>query len=158
VLAVPAAVWIAAAVAQVTGDCDLECGDRDRGYFLLVMVTAPLIPLGMALVARRALPAVLLRVGLVACVLACAAFVLLGLVLVAVGIGGFVDLLEGNYVVNLDDPAGSRRQAIIDVVIWVLGALWCFGVALGTLAVRRRLRRRYPSRPWLPGDRSTSAG
>ena len=125
-LAVPAAVWIAAAVAQVTGDCDVECGDRDRGYFLLVMVTAPLIPLGMALV--------------------------------AVGIGAFVDLVEGNYGVNLDDPAGSRRQAIIDVVIWVLGALWCFGVALGTLAVGRRLRRRYPSGPWHPGDRSTSAG
>jgi hypothetical protein len=151
-------VWIGIGVDQVTRDCDVQCGDRDRSWFLLILVTAPLIPLGLALVARRAVPAGLLRVGRFACVLACGGFALLGLVLLAVAIGAFVDLVEGNYGVNLDDPADSRRQAIIEVVIWVLAAVWCFGVALGTLAARRRLRRRYPSTQWPPSDRSTSAG
>ena len=128
----PATVWIAAGAAQVLGDCDIDCGDRDRGYFMLVLVTAPLIPLGMALLAPRPLPAVLLRLGQLVCLLACGAFVLLGLALLA--------------------------GAIVDVVLWMLAALWCFGVALGTLVVGRRLRRRYPWGSWPPSDRSTSAG
>jgi hypothetical protein len=158
VLAVPATVWIAAGAAQVAGDCDIDCGDRDRGYFLLVLVTAPLIPLGMAVLAPRPLPAVLLRLGRLVCLLACGAFVLLGLALAAGGIGALVDVVERNYPVNLDDPAGSRRTAITDVVLWMLAALWCFGVALGTLVVGRRLRRRYPSGSWPPSGKSTSAG
>jgi hypothetical protein len=142
VLAVPATVWIAAGAAQVLGDCDITCGDRDRGYFMLVLVTAPLVPLGMALLAPRPLPAVLLRLGQLVCLLACGAFVLLGLALVAGGIGALVDVIERNYPVNLDDPVGSRRDAIVAVVLWMLAALWCFGVAVGTLVVGRRLRRR----------------
>ena len=109
-LAAPAAAWAGAGLDQFTRDCDVQCGDRDRSWFLLIMVTAPLIPLGLALVAPRAVPAALLRVGRVACVLACGGFALLGLVLLAVAIGAFVDLVEGNYGVNLDDPAGSRRH------------------------------------------------
>jgi hypothetical protein len=125
---------------------------------MLVMVTAPLIPLGGLLIARRPHPPVLAALGRVACLLAAGAFVVIGLGLAAVGVGAFVDLVEGTYAVNLDDPEGSRREAMVEVVMWALGALWCFAVAFGVVVVRRGLRRRYPSRTWPPGDRSTSAG
>jgi hypothetical protein len=158
ILAVPAAVWIGAGVDQVVGDCGLDCGDRDRGWFMLVVVTAPLIPLGGLLIARRPGPPLLAVFGRVACLLTAGAFAVIGLGLVAVGIGAFVDLIEGNYAVNLDDPEGSLREAMIGVVMWKLAALWCFAVSFGLVVVRRRLGRRYPSRTWHPGDRSTSAG
>jgi hypothetical protein len=158
ILAIPATVWIGAGVDQVVGDCGYDCGDRDRGWFMLVMVTAPLIPLGGLLIARRPGPPVLAAFGRVASLLAAGAFVVIGLSLVGVGIGAFVDLIEGNYAVNLDDPEGSRQDAMIEVVVWAFGALWCFAVAFGLIVVRSRLRRRYPSRTWPPGDRSTSAG
>jgi len=77
---------------------------------------------------------------------------------VAVAVGYLVDVVERNYPVNVDDPDGSRREAIVAFAIWTLGALWCLGVVLALLAARRRLRRRYPSGPWPPSDRSTSAG
>jgi hypothetical protein len=151
-------VWIGAGVDQVVVDCGFDCGDRDRGWFMLVMITAPLIPLGGLLLAGRPGPPLLAAFGRVACLLGAGAFGVIGLGLVAVGIGALVDLIEGNYAVNLDDPAGSRQEAVIGVVLWVLAALWSVAVSVGLLVVRSRLRRRYPSRTWHPGDRSTSAG
>jgi hypothetical protein len=159
VLAVPAAVWAGAGADQLFGDCDpTGCGDRDRGWFMLVMVTAPLIPFGGFLVARGLRPGALTSLGRLVCVLACGVFVVLGLALVAGGVGAVVDYIHGNYPVNLDDPDGSRREALTDVGLWAAAALWCFVVAYFLLLVRQRLSRRYPSGEWLPGDRSTSAG
>jgi MFS family permease len=158
VLAVPAAVWVSAGVEQLFGECDFECGDRDRGYFLLVLVTAPLIPAGLALVARWPPGATLAALGRVVCLLAAGLFVLLALAIAGVAVGAWVDVVERNYPVNLDDPAGSRQGAIVEVVMWALAALWCLLVAAGLVAVRRRLRRRYPSGAWPPSDRSTSEG
>jgi hypothetical protein len=159
VLAVPGAVWLGAGVDQFTRDCDLdlECGDRDRGWFLLVMLTAPLIPLGGMLMAPGLRPGILARLGRLVSLLACGVFVLLGLALVAGGIGALVDYVEGDYPVNLSDPEGSRRQALMDVGLWAAAALWCFAIAVLLLLVRRRLSRRYPSGSWHRSDRSTSA-
>jgi hypothetical protein len=141
-LAVPATVWTAAAIAQVWGDCDVECGDRDRGYFLLVMLTAPLIPAGIALLSRRGVRRPSLAIlGRMACAAVAAIFALLGIGLTAVAVGAFVDLVQENYPVNLDDPEGSRRHAIAAVIVWLLVALWAFAVAWAMVMVRRRVGR-----------------
>jgi hypothetical protein len=157
VLAVPGAVWLGAGVDQFTRDCDLDCGERDRGWFLLVMLTAPLIPLGGMLVARALRPGILARLGRLVTLLACGVFVLLGLALVAGWIGALVDYVERDYAVNLSDPEGSRRQALLDIGLWAAAAGWCFAVAVLLLLVRRRLSPRYPSGSWPRSDRSTSA-
>ena len=142
-LAVPAAVWGGAGFDQLFGSCGpTGCGDRDRGWFVLVLVTAPLIPLGSFMVARGLRPGALAGAGRWACLLACGVFVLLGLALVGVGIGALVDYVEGKYPVNLDDPAGSKHQALFEVGLWGMAALWCFAVAFALLRVRRRLLSR----------------
>jgi hypothetical protein len=141
VLAVPGAVWAGAAYEELFVACDPSvCGDRARGWFLAILVTAPLIPLGAALVAgglrrRGALAAVLKLV----CLLGAGFFGVLGLFLLVAATG----LTESG-----DEASFS----------WVLGALWCLAVAALLLLVRRRLLRRYPSGSWPRSDRSTSAG
>jgi hypothetical protein len=156
---VPAAVWVGAAADQVWGSCDpTGCGDRDRGWFMGVMVTAPLIPLGAWLVAPAVRPAWLARVGAVACLLISTLFVVLALAVGGVGVGALVDYVNRDYPVNLDDPDGSRQDALIDALMWAIGAAWCLLVAWGVLLVRRRLLRRYPSGSWPPSGKSMSAG
>jgi hypothetical protein len=159
VLAVPAAVWAGAAADQIWGSCDpTGCGDRDRGWFMLVLVTAPLIPFGGFLVARDLRPGALATLGRLVCLLACGVFMVLGLGLVAGGVGAFVDYVRGDYAVNLGDPEGSEDQALTDVGLWAAAALWCFTIAYFLLLARRRLSRRYPSGSWPPSGKSTSAG
>jgi hypothetical protein len=148
VLALPAAVWAGAALEPAFVDCDFDCGDRGRGWFLLVMLTAPLIPLGAWLVAPAVGPAWLARVGAIGCLLITALFVVLGLAVGATGVGALVDYVNRAYPVNLDDPDGSRQGALIEVFMWAAGAVWCLLVAWGVLLVRRRLLRRYPSGTW----------
>jgi hypothetical protein len=46
VLAVPAAVWAGAFLDPMFADCDYDCGERGRGWFVYVLLTAPLIPIG----------------------------------------------------------------------------------------------------------------
>jgi hypothetical protein len=138
---------------QVARDCEFDCGDRDRGWFMLVMLTAPLIPVGAILVAPSLRPEWLGRVGATTCLMVAGLFALLGLLIAAVGVGALVDYINRDYGVNLDDPEGSRRDALVDVGVYAFGAVWCGLVAWGVLLVRRRLRRRYPSGEWPPSGR-----
>jgi hypothetical protein len=141
VLAIPATVWIGAGWDQLFGECDWDCGDRDRGWFLFVMVTGPLIPVGAWLLSgrmrRAGVFAALLRL---ACLLGGACFGLLGLALLAAATG----LTE-----NGDEAATTT---------WLAGGLFCCAIAVALLLVRRRLPRRYPSGSWPPSGKSTSAG
>jgi hypothetical protein len=112
----------------------------------MVLVTAPMIPVGAWLLTgglRPGAPAGVARLG---SLLVCGVFVVLGLALLAGGIGALVDYIEGNYVVNLDDPEGSKRQALIDVGLWAAAATWCFAVAFALLRVRRGLPSRSAGR------------
>jgi MFS family permease len=141
ILAIPAAVWLGAGYEELFVHCDAwNCGDRSRGWFLLVMLTAPLIPVGAALMGgglpRRGALAALLRL---VCVLGAAFFSLLGLALLVAATG----------VTESGDEASSS---------WLLGGLYCLAVAMFLVVVRRRLSRRYPSESWPRSDRSTSAG
>jgi hypothetical protein len=159
VLVPPAFAWAGAGYELLLADCDpVDCGDRARGWFLLVMITAPLIPLGGYLVAPSVPRGAIAQLGRLACLLVGGVLMLLGLGLLAVGVGALVDYVNRDYPVNLDDPEGSRRGALLEVAIWTAGALWCFGLALLVLLVRRLLSRRYPSWSWPRSDRSTSAG
>jgi hypothetical protein len=76
---VPVAVWIAAAANELFSSCDYDCGDNVQFLFLLVVLTLPLIPLGVVWLLGR-LP----RAGgaavflVVACLLFAAWFGLIG--------------------------------------------------------------------------------
>jgi hypothetical protein len=107
---------------------------------MLVVWTAPLIPIGAAqagrgIARRRALIGVLGSV----CVFVAAVFGLLGAALLVAATG----------VTEWGDEASS---------LWLAGGIWFISVAGLLVVVRRRLSRRYPSEPWHPSDRSTSAG
>jgi hypothetical protein len=141
VLALPATVWIGAGYEELFVHCDAwTCGDRSRGWFLLVMITAPLIPVGAALVGgglRREGPLTLLL--RLVCVLGAAFFGLLGLALLAAATG-------------LTESGGEASPS------WLLGGLYCLAVASLLIVVRRRVPRRYPSGEWPPSGKSMSAG
>jgi predicted transporter len=136
VLAVPAAAWAGAGHEWFLADCDAwDCGDRARAWFLLVLLTAPLIPVGAALAggwrARRgALSGVLAFV----CMLGTALF----------GLIGFALLVAATGVTQSGDEASA---------LWLAVGVYFLVVAALLVAVRRRLRRRYPSGEWPPSGR-----
>jgi hypothetical protein len=124
VLAVPAAVWAGAGADQLFGDCDpTGCGDRDRGWFVGVLLTAPLIPLGAGLVAPGVeRPNWLARLGRLGCTLVEGVFGLLAFASAAVATG----LTES----GRDLSAG-----------WLVLAAFCFAIAFFVDRIRRRLPR-----------------
>jgi hypothetical protein len=123
VLAVPAAVWAGAALDTAFADCGYTCGDRARGWFAGVLVTAPLIPLGAAIAVRGVeRPTWLARVGRLGCALVEGVFVLIGCASVAAATGV--------------TDAGSEASPEFFVV-----AAFCFAIAFFVERIRRRLPR-----------------
>jgi hypothetical protein len=119
---VPAAVWAGAALDTTISDCDYDCGERGRGWFAYVLVTAPLIPLGAWLAAaglRR--PGFLSRLGRLACALVAGVFALMGLVIGLAATG----------------MTGEDTSAVMYLIV----AGFCFAIAFLVLDVRRRLPR-----------------
>jgi hypothetical protein len=123
VLALPAAVWVGAALETAFADCGYTCGDRARGWFFGVLVTAPLIPLGAAIAVRGLeRPSWLGRLGGLGCVLVEGVFVLIGVASLAAATG-------------ITD-AGSEASPEFYVV-----AAFCFAIAFFVERVRRRVPR-----------------
>jgi hypothetical protein len=123
VLAVPAGVWAGAALDTAFVDCNSMCGDRARGWFAGVLVTAPLIPPGAVLAARGVeRPGWPVRLGRIGCVLVEAAFGLLAFASAAVATG---------WTETGRDPEAS----------WLVLAAFCLAILLLVERIRRRLPR-----------------
>ena len=123
-LAIPAFAWAGAGYEWFLADCDAyDCGDRARAWFLFVLLTAPLIPVGVALaVGRLERPGWGARLGHVGCALVEGVFGLLALASAAVATG----LTESGR-----DLSG----------VWVVLAAFCFGITVLVERIRRRLPR-----------------
>jgi hypothetical protein len=138
---VPAFAWAGAGYEWFLADCDeWDCGDRARAWFLFVLVTAPLMPVGAALAGaglRR--PGALTRLLELVCLFAAAVFGLFGAALLVAATG----------VTESGDDGASLYAPV---------GLFFLAVAALLVVVRRRLRRRYPLGSWPPSGKSTSEG
>jgi hypothetical protein len=124
VLALPAFAWAGAGYEWFLADCDAyDCGDRVQASFMVVLLTAPLIPVGAVLAARDLeQPTWLTRLGRLGCALVEGVFGLLALASAALATG----LTE------------SGRDSS---VTWLVLAGFCLAIVLFVERVRRRLPR-----------------
>ena len=140
-LVLPLAATLVAGFVAGT-DCDVDCGDQGRGYFILMLLCTPLAALGILLIGVRGLPS-----KLTAAIVALCLLVLLG-VAVAAGVDGLRKLStepETHTIGRTEPSAAERTQAREDglAMLALGGALGLLGLG-GALALRGtvRVRRR----------------